>query len=269
MRVRRRDRVVDVVGRASVRAASRVREFTHREVEFVLRAGGDVLHVVDFVDVLEDREGLSRRDVGRVPHRHAFRQLADLVLDFLPRLHRVLVLGLEGTHMAEAEAVGLLHDADGTVPANETLAVERTEERSAALEVVDLEEVFPLFAHNRPLVFEHAAVDLERQDFVGTVREHVALFRRDPAFGDERGDRCDHVDRARRNVLGRNRLRRDDRLVRRADEVELALDVLVAFDRVGSGHREHVVVHAAGFEKGRRGRGRHVDSPLLVVRDAI
>ena len=265
--VRRRHRVEDVVGRATVGAACRIGELADGELQFVRGTGRDVVRILDPVDVLEDRESLGRRDVLLVPDRHTLRQLADLVLDLGPGLHGILVLGLEGSHVPQAEAVRLLHDPHRTVGAGEAEAVERAEERTGTLEVVNLEEVVPLLADHLALVFEHPAVDLEGQHFVRAVREHVAPLRRDPALRDQRSDGADHVAGVGRRVPSADGLRRDHGQVGRADEVELPLDLVVERRGVrpdGPLHRGLLrdgVVHAAVFEElvGRRG---HASFPV-------
>lgn len=277
VRVGRRDRVVHVVGRASVRATGGVREFAEGEVDLVLRAGSDVVRIFHFVDCVQEREGLDRRDGRFAPHRHAFGQLADLGLDLLPRPHGVLVLGLDRTHVTQAEAARLLHDADSTVLAREAVAVERSEERSRPLEVVELEEVIPLLTHDRALVFEHAAVDLEGQHFVRATRQLVAVRRRDPALHDQRSDRQDHALRIHGFVLAGNGLRGDHRLVRATHEVELpfhfgvlrlALFVERPLDR---GFPLDRVVHPVVFQEllGRRHRRGHLSFLRCWFRDTF
>ena len=194
---------------------------------------------------MEDAESLLGGHELGIPNRHTFRQLADFVLDFLPGLHCILVLGLQRPHVTETEAIGLLHDADRTIRADFPQAVESAEKGTTTLEVVDLEKVIPFLTDDGAPIFEHAAIDLERENFVRAVREHVPLFRSDPAFRDERSNRGDHVDRARRDILFRDGLGRDDMGVSAADEVVLSGNILIAFDGMRSRHPGNGIVHTA------------------------
>jgi len=265
VRVRRRDRVVDIRNGLAVGATARIRELADREVEFVFRPRRDVVRILDIVNHVEEGDGFGVGQRLTIPDRHPLRELADLDLDIFPRSHGILVLRLKGSHVAETEPVTLAHDANGTVRADLTAGEERAEERSGPLEVVKLEKVVPILTVDLAAVVELAAVDLEHQHLVRPAGEHEASLRRHPALGDQRGDRGDHVDRARRDVLFRDRFRRDHDIVRRANEVVLSLDVLITMHGVRCQHGLHAVVHTLAVQEVGRCL-HHVDSPLLLVR---
>lgn len=262
----RGDRVVEIQARPTERPPARIRKLRDGEVEFVFRAGRNLVSHLDAVERVEGRNGLVRRqrEVGK--DRHAFRQLLHGHLELLPAVDGPLVVLVDVARVADRET-RFAGRCRRRVTADHAESRDRAlESAPTALVIVEANPQLPVFPSNLAAVVESFRVHLERDDFVRTTLEKETLVLRDPTLGHEGENGLAHLDWPRRRVAFRDAAGRNDLLIRGTDEIELPFDgdnfpLAVDTNRLFLGDR---VVHALAFQK--LSHRSHRYCPCLCVR---